>query len=190
MAAFHRLRRYGAVSVFVALLIAAAHARAEAPGEPDGYRMQDYRAPTPATLGGAATVSTAEARTLWEAHAAVFVDVMPRPPKPKGLPEGTLWRDPRRDGIPGSLWLPNVGYGGLNPEVDRYFRDNLARATRGDRAAPLLFYCLAECWMSWNAAKRALEYGYTRVYWYPAGSDGWTAAGWPLEDLQPQPLPQ
>jgi PQQ-dependent catabolism-associated CXXCW motif protein len=184
----HRRRhRRTAGFAIIVLLITIAWARADAPAEPDGYRLDAYRAPTPATLRGATTVSTAEAHALWQRRATVFIDVLPRPPKPKGLPEGTLWRDPPRDGVPGSLWLPNVGYGGLNPALDRYFRDNLRRATGGDRKTPLLFYCLAECWMSWNAAKRALEYGYIRVYWYPDGTDGWAAAGWPLEELQPQP---
>ncbi len=36
--------------------------------------------------------------------------------------------------------------------------------------------------MSWNAAKRALEYGFSNVSWYPGGSDGWAKAGLPLED--------
>lgn len=159
----------------------------ESPAEPEGYRMADYRAPTPATLAGATVVGTAEARALWESGAVLFVDVLPRPPKPKDLPEDVIWRDKRRDNIPGSVWLPNVGYGALNSEVEAYFRDNLARLTGGNRSAPILIYCLADCWMSWNAAKRALEYGYSRVYWYPEGTDGWAAAGGALEESTPLP---
>jgi rhodanese-related sulfurtransferase len=44
--------------------------------------------------------------------------------------------------------------------------------------------------MSWNAAKRALSYGYTDVAWYPEGTDGWAFAGLPLVDAQPEPRPQ
>jgi rhodanese-related sulfurtransferase len=36
--------------------------------------------------------------------------------------------------------------------------------------------------MSWNAAKRALSYGYTNVAWYPEGTDGWQRANLPLAD--------
>jgi rhodanese-related sulfurtransferase len=39
--------------------------------------------------------------------------------------------------------------------------------------------------MSWNAAKRALAMGYTNIAWYPAGTDGWRAAGLPLQSTAP-----
>jgi PQQ-dependent catabolism-associated CXXCW motif protein len=42
-----------------------------------------------------------------------------------------------------------------------------------------------ECWMSWNAAKRAVALGYARVHWYPDGTDGWAAAGLPLAEARP-----
>ena len=48
----------------------------DSPPEPSGYRMQDYRGPTPATLAGARVVTTAEAEELWKTG-AVFVDVLP-----------------------------------------------------------------------------------------------------------------
>ncbi len=48
---------------------------------------------------------------------------------------------------------------------------------------PVLFFCLAECWMSWNAAKRALEYGYSNVFWYPEGTDGWRFEEWPTQKV-------
>ena len=157
------------------------------PQEPEGYRLARYRAAVPATLRGASVVSAAQARRLRDSG-AVLVDVLPRPPKPVGLPEGTIWRDKPRYNIPGSVWLPNVGFGALNPEIEAYFRDNLMRLTGGDKAADLVFYCLANCWMSWNAAKRALSYGYTQVFWYPEGSDGWRAKGGELLEAAPVPV--
>jgi rhodanese-related sulfurtransferase len=39
------------------------------------------------------------------------------------------------------------------------------------------------------AAKRALALGYTDVAWYPEGSDGWAAAGLPVEKRTPEPRP-
>lgn len=161
----------------------------QSPAEPDGYRMGQYRTPTPATLRGAQAVDTAAARALWETGPTLFIDVLPRPPKPQDLPEGTVWRDRPRDNIPGSTWLPNVGFGALNPELEDYFRRSLTTLTGGDLGKPLLIYCLTDCWMSWNAAKRALEFGYRQVYWYPEGTDGWLAAGGSLEDSQPLAAP-
>jgi PQQ-dependent catabolism-associated CXXCW motif protein len=168
--------------------LAAWSARAAVP-EPAGYRMQDYRSPTPATLAGARVLSTQEAQALWEKHAAVFIDVLPAPPRPRGLPAGTLWRPKQRRDIPGSIWLPDVGYGALAPPMADYLARNLARASGGRRDAPLVFYCLANCWHSWNAAKRAVALGYTHVAWYPGGTDAWAAAGLPLAPCTPAARP-
>jgi len=179
----------GLVLVLLALSPVAGQPAPEASAplvaEPDGYRMEAYRAPTPATLRGAAVIDTAGAEKLWRAKAALFVDVMPRDVKPANLPAGTIWRDKKREHLPGSVWLPNVGYGALSPDMDAYFRRGLAELSDGKTDAALVFYCQTECWMSWNAARRALAYGYTNVAWYPGGSDGWAKAGLPLEPAQP-----
>ncbi len=71
--------------------------------------------------------------------------------------------------------------------MEDYFRSNLERVTGGDRNRALVFYCLKDCWMSWNAGKRALGLGYAHVAWYPDGTDGWKAAGLPLQETAPVP---
>lgn len=166
--------------------IAAAYAQGGVP-EPDVYRTDDYRSPTPPTLKGARVLTTAEAEAIWRDKRGIFIDVLPRPPKPANLPAGTVWRDRPRKNIPGSLWLPDTGYGRLAAGTEAYLRDGLARASAGARDAPLVIYCQADCWMSWNAAKRALSYGYSNVAWFPDGTDGWEQAGLPLADAQPEP---
>lgn len=153
--------------------------------EPADYRMDDYRAPVPATLKGATVIDTAEAQKLWQDKKAVFFDVMPHTPKPANLPAGTIWKDKLRKNIPGSIWLANVGYGAISAETERYFRDALVQQTGSDSSKTILFYCMTNCWMSWNAAKRALGWGYTSVLWYPLGSVGWESAGLPLEESKP-----
>lgn len=180
-----------AALVLIAVLGLALAASAQ-PGvpEPDGYRMDDYRAPVPSTLAGARVVTTAEAEAIWRAKTGVFIDVLPRPPKPANLPPGTVWRDKPRFDIPGSLWLPDTGYGRLAPATEDYFRRGLARASDGNRAALLVIYCQADCWMSWNAARRALSYGYSNVAWYPEGSDGWERASLPVAAGQAEPRPE
>jgi PQQ-dependent catabolism-associated CXXCW motif protein len=70
-----------------------------------------------------------------------------------------------------------------------YFSKGLEKATHGDHARIVVLYCLADCWMSWNAAKRALSLGYSNVAWYREGTDGWIAAGLPLEQATPEPRP-
>jgi PQQ-dependent catabolism-associated CXXCW motif protein len=179
-----------AVRMALAMVIfAIADARAAEVLEPDGYRLEDYRAPTPATLRGAAVIATQEAETIWRSHIASFIDVLPRPPRPRNLPAGTLWRDQPRANIPDSIWLPDTGYGELAPSMADYFSRGLDKATHGDRARLIVLYCLADCWMSWNAAKRALSLGYPNVAWYREGTDGWHAAGLPLKDAAPEPRP-
>ena len=176
-----------AIVLFVAGLLSSMppSALAAGPAEPESYRMDDYRAPVPATLEGAIVVVTARAEELWRGKTAVFFDVMPHTPKPAKLPAGTIWREKLRKDIPGSIWLANVGYGALNQEQADYFRDALASHTGSDKSRPILFYCMADCWMSWNAARRAVEWGYGSVLWYPQGTDGWEQANLPLEENKP-----
>jgi PQQ-dependent catabolism-associated CXXCW motif protein len=154
--------------------------------EPTGYRLNDYRAPTPATLAGAQVLTTVEAKRYWM-NGAVFVDVLAHSPRPAKLPDETIWREKTRRNIPGSVWLPNTGYGELAAETENYFRFGLERITQSDSARFLVFYCLRDCWMSWNAAKRALALGYKNVAWYPEGTDGWEVAGLPLQKAKPEP---
>lgn len=169
--------------IFCALFPLAGFA--EMVPEPDGYRMEDYRGAVPATLQGGTVVDADAAYALWKTGRVGFVDVLPRPPRPADLPEGTIWRDKPRESIPGAIWLPNVGYGDLAEVTAQYFQGGLDDIAQGDQDYPLVFFCLNECWMSWNAARRALAYGYTHVFWFPQGTDGWHLAGYPLERLEP-----
>jgi PQQ-dependent catabolism-associated CXXCW motif protein len=157
------------------------------PPEPEGYRMDDYRAATPETVAGGVMLDTDSAYKLWESGSAVWIDVLPAPRRPANLRASALWMPvPHRD-IPGSLWLPDVGRGSLIPEVENYFRDQLEVVTNRRRDTPLVFYCLADCWMSWNATKRAASWGYTRLFWYRDGTDGWEAAKLPVTAAEPVP---
>jgi PQQ-dependent catabolism-associated CXXCW motif protein len=165
---------------FIANLV--AHAQ---PPEPEGYRMDDYRAPSPATVAGGVMLDTDAAHQLWESGAAVWIDVLPAPRRPENLPPSALWMPLPHGDIPGSLWLPDIGRGALSPDVEGYFRDHLATATKLRKDAAVVFYCLADCWMSWNAAKRAASWGYTQIYWYRDGTDGWDAAKLPMQNAEP-----
>jgi PQQ-dependent catabolism-associated CXXCW motif protein len=169
--------------LLLAGLLAPAIAAAQVP-EPEGFRGEPYRGPVPETLAGGTVLETPAAHSMWEAG-AVFVDVLPRAPKPENLPEGTIWRLPERESIPGAVWLPNVGYEALAEVDDRYFRAGLEAATGGDADEAVVFFCLDECWMSWNAAKRAMGYGYSAVHWYPEGTDGWTFEDYATEPVEP-----
>ena len=46
----------------------------------------------------------------------------------------------------------------------------------------LVFYCgFTECTRSHNAAMWAMKLGYTNVYRFPGGIEGWTQVGYPVE---------
>jgi PQQ-dependent catabolism-associated CXXCW motif protein len=178
--------------MFASLILAAvasgtpAHAQVTAP-EPEAYRTENYRAPVPATLAGAKVLATAEAEAIWRAGTGTFIDVLPHAPKPQNLPAGTVWREKPRLNIPGSIWLPDTGYGSLAAATEAYLRQGLDRAAKGDKTNLLVFYCQEDCWMSWNAAKRALALGYRNVAWCPQGTDGWQRSDLPVAESQPQP---
>lgn len=155
--------------------------------ELDGYRMDDFRKPVPATLRGARVIDTEAAERIWKDKAAILIDVFPKPPKPVNLPAGTLWRDPKHETIEGAHWLPNVGYGGMPDGVEEYFRTRLTKLIAEAPGKPLMFFCLRDCWMSWNAAKRAIEWGHKDVIWYPEGTDGWQEAGNDLVEVSSVP---
>jgi PQQ-dependent catabolism-associated CXXCW motif protein len=171
----------------VATSAASSHAAAKPPAEPDSYRTDHYRSPVPLTLKGARVLSDGEAMKMWSAKSAIFIDVYPHPPKPPNLPAGTLWRETTHQSIENAVWLPNVGYGVLSQANDAYFQRNLESLTHGDKGKQLVFFCLKNCWMSWNAAKRALSYGYTNVDWYRDGTDGWQEAGGMVDNVRPLP---
>jgi len=174
--------------IIFAIIVSMTKTGAADTPEPAGYRMDDYHSPVPATLNGVRAISGEEARALWLDGKTVFIDVMPKVARPPNLPPQIIWRDKVRENIPGSAWLPDVGYGLLSAQTDAYFRRNLSRLTGGDLTKPILLYCLADCWMSWNAAKRAREeYGYLNVIWFPDGSEGWAFDGHALATDQPEP---
>lgn len=150
-----------------------------------GFRMNRYRAPVPETNPGTEVVDTARAFELFESGAVKFIDVYP----PKGLGanpvDGSWMTNEKHQSIEGATWLPEVGRGHIEQEHIDYFQRNLALITDDDKTTPLIFYCTADCWQSWNAARRARLWGYDTIFWYPAGTDGWREHNHPLVPIEP-----
>lgn len=176
-----------ALSLCLVLGTAASYGGEGEVAEPEAYRIDEYRSPVPKTLKGARVIGADEAEVLIKDGKTVFVDVFPRAPKPPNLPEGTVWRDPTHMTIDGAHWLPNVGYGVLSADFEVYFKSRLTELTGNDQTRPVVFFCLKDCWMSWNAGKRALSLGYTNVIWFPEGTDAWQQAGFDLVKATPVP---
>lgn len=151
--------------------------------EPDGYRLEMYDDVVPDTLNGATRVTALDVQRLVRDVDALVIDVIPEHRRPESLPEGQLWIPVSHKGVPGALWLPDIGFGVLSDVTEKYFTSHLTNATRGNFDHPVIFYCRSDCWMSWNAAKRAMTYGYTAVYWFADGVDDWAFEDYEFENL-------
>ena len=84
-----------------------------------------------------------------------------------------------RETLPGAIPAVQASYAGsFDDRISQQMGDFLERMTKGNRQMPLVFYCLSrECWMSYNAALRAINLGYTNVLWYRGGLEAWAQAG-------------
>lgn len=151
----------------------------------DGYRLYRYRSPTPRTHEDGITITTDQLlELLTRQPQTVLLDVQPLRWNRVFLQTGP------RHNLPGSVWLPNVGEGELAPEWESWFMHHLRRLTNGDKQFPVVIYCRADCWMSWNALKRAARAGYQTLYWYRNGVDGWAEKDLKTQIAQPQPFPE
>jgi len=147
---------------------------------PDGYRQDDYRAPVPDTVPGAEVLHLPAMRELATRGSAVLIDVLPAPRRPDAMRPGRPWLPLLHRTLPGALWWPEIGRGTLPSGEEARFAARLHRVTAGDPQRLVVFFCLNDCWMSWNAARRAAALG-IRAGWFPEGVDGWEAAGLPAE---------
>jgi rhodanese-related sulfurtransferase len=67
---------------------------------------------------------------------------------------------------------------GFDPRQDEFAVAKLP----ADKAAAIVFYCNGtECWKSYKSSVRAIEAGYTNLYWYRDGFPDWKAKGLPIE---------
>jgi sulfur-oxidizing protein SoxY len=157
--------------------------------EPADFWNGPVNAPTPATLSGGTVIRASDLAALLKTDRVVVVDVSSSASRPEKLAPQAVWMPPPHAAIPGSLWLAGVGNGTLDAATDGFYRRRLDEATANDMRRPLAFYCHERCWLSWNAAKRAIRYGYQRVYWFPDGIEGWKAAGFSTAVTQPETPP-
>jgi len=162
-----------------------------AAAEPSGYWTGPINAPVPKTLSGGTVIHSAhQLRALLRQGGTIIVDVSNAPRRPENLAPGAPWLPLPHRAIPSSLWIPGVGLGEIPVAVDDFYRQRLAAATNEHLARPVIVYCHKTCWLSWNAAKRAISYGYRNVYWYPYGIEGWKAAGYRTAVIEPQVAPE
>jgi PQQ-dependent catabolism-associated CXXCW motif protein len=180
-----------AFSVVAAAVAGVTSAATDAPPEPSGYWTGPINSPVPVTLNGGVAISDVHRlQALQKDKNAVLIDVSNAPRRPDNMAPGAPWLPLPHQAIPGSLWIPEVGLGEAPPATGDFFRAQLAAATGNDPARPIVIYCHQACWLSWNAAKRAISYGYLHVYWYRDGVEGWKAAHLPTAVVEPRVAPE
>lgn len=138
----------------------------------DRLETNYYHSKTPTMVPAAKTVTTVELKKLLDG---------PNPP---------LLFDVLKDRkvvIPGAIYLgSNAGDGRVYGAEKARFAKMLATVTNGDKDKPMVFYCLSSlCWLSYNAALRAVGEGYRNVLWYRGGTESWESAGYPFVEAQP-----
>jgi PQQ-dependent catabolism-associated CXXCW motif protein len=170
----------------ILILMLLALVAAAPPPEPRGYWLGPIHGAVPATLKGGTVIHTEALAHLLKRRDVVLIDVAPAARRPSGMPASAPWLPPAHRAISGSVWIPDAGLGLLPAALDAFYRASLAELTGHDRTRRIVIYCHPQCWMSWNAAKRAIRYGYRRVYWYPDGVEGWMKAGHPVVAVQPE----
>ncbi len=165
-----------------AALILAGGAQAQAPVGGNGYadegrdwgiastdrlRRPPYHGPTPLQIPGAKVVQTRQLQAMLAGLGSpILIDVL---------------SDPGHVTLAGAVWLSGAGFGRnfLDPVQSEFIR-LLGQISGGDKARPLAFFCASsQCWLSYNAALRAVAAGYGKVYWYRGGVEAWVAAGLP-----------
>ena len=149
---------------------------------PEGYRLDNYRAPVPDTVPGGTVVHVAEVQALIATGTATLIDVLPAPRRPETMRPGIPWLPTPHRTLAGALWWPEIGRGALPPSTEARLHQRLTEMV-GERL--VVFFCLPECWMSWNATRRAAAMGF-RAAWFPEGTEGWQAAGLDLVPVQPE----
>ena len=159
------------------LFFAFAAASADDVPEPEGFWSGPINSAVPATIEGGKVIHTKELADLLKQTKPLVIDVSNEPKRPAGMAPDALWLPLPQQVIPGSVWLPGAGIADIAPQTDELFRKLLAQETHGDFDHLVVIYCHERCWLSWNAAKRAISYGYRRVHWFPEGVEGWRSAG-------------
>ena len=128
--------------------------------------------PTPASIPGRQVVTTKGLIGLVQGQQVPYIlfDVLGQP---EALPNA----------VP-AAWLSQPG--SFNDAAQQQAVQMLAQRTQGRKDVALVFYCLSrECWMSYNAALRAINAGYTNVLWYRGGIEAWKMAGLPTQQAGP-----
>ena len=135
-------------------------------------RTLGYHSPTPLQIPGGKVVTTGELKALLEQN--------PRPYVIDVLGGGV------HTTVAGAFWMMGAGAGDMSREEEERFAKAIAGFAGGDKGRPMVFFCVdSECWLSYNAALRAIGLGYTNVMWYRGGIAAWRVGQNPAAQSDP-----
>jgi rhodanese-related sulfurtransferase len=110
----------------------------------------------PESVAGATTIDNATAHSM-HASGATFIDVRSQ----------MMWDAGR---IPGASFLPST----------QFTKDALVEIAKSDQ--DIVIYCQGKkCMRSSETAKKAVSWGYGKVFYYRDGFPGWKSAGYEVE---------
>lgn len=176
------------LALAAALILTGSCAPDAEPFDTEGYRSERYRAPVDRDPAPAQPITTGEAQALFRAGIAIWIDVLPAEGAYRDA-QGRWHLAQVHQTIPRALWFPEVGRSNPEPALWRAFAARVADERRKRPSAAIVVFCRADCWMSWNAARRLARSGMTRVRWYADGIEDWHAKGGTLVDARPEPAP-
>lgn len=154
--------------------------------DPDtGLRIHNYTATTPDSIPGGTRIDVDRAYDLWQ-QGALFVDVLSISQGRYDELDGTWPEHSPRNTIPGAIWLPNTGFGRPSQDMQEYLMTQVQDALAPDQA--IVVFCVADCWMGWNALQHLSAMGYQDLYWFADGTTAWESSGYPVELVEPVPV--
>lgn len=84
--------------------------------------------------------------------------------------------------LPGAYVAPGLAQpGSFNDRTQQQAAQWLQQVTGGNPGVPIVVFCSdPQCWLSYNAALRTINAGYSQVYWYRGGVQAWQMGGLPM----------
>ena len=151
-----------------------------------GYRSASYRAPVDRDPLPARRITVAAARKLRPGSDALFIDVLAAEGARRDPVTGRWALVTAHESIPGALWFPEVGRSSPDPVLWDAMADRVMGFRKSHPSAPIVLFCRADCWMSWNAARQLARSYPPPIFWLAEGIEGWREAGGRLSKAAPE----
>jgi PQQ-dependent catabolism-associated CXXCW motif protein len=165
---------YVITMILATLALNPAHEISDYGVYPQATLKENIGTETPTTIPHGHVISTSEVRTALQRGTLggspfILIDVL----------EGDHQTIPKANRIP-LVGLP----GDFQDETQHRLEGKLKALTGNKLDMPLVFFCMGvKCWESYNACLRAINLGYTQVYWYRGGLSAWRVANETSADL-------